>query len=79
MDQSSNNMQNAERSLRASIAALESKVDMLESELEYLNAMLVRCGFPEGIVTLKMTVEELLAEEADCEQHEEGQSSFDRY
>jgi hypothetical protein len=49
--------------MRSKVASLESKVDMLESELSYLNDMLVRCGFPEGIMTLKQTVEELLAEE----------------
>ncbi len=50
--------------LKARVASLESTVDMLESELVYLNEMLVRCGFPEGIRTLKDTVEELLQEEA---------------
>ncbi len=42
------------------LAALESKVDMLETELSYLNQILVDCGFPEGITTLKQTVEESL-------------------
>ena len=50
--------------LKARVASLESKIDMLESELMYLNDMLVRCGFPEGIYTLKETVQELLAEDA---------------
>jgi len=45
------------------IAALESKIDMLETELDYLNKILVECGFPEGIKTLKMTVVELLEED----------------
>ncbi len=67
-----------ERSLRTAVAVLESKVDMLEAELGYLNEMLVRCGFPEGITTLKATVEELLAEDAESE-HGERPSSFDRY
>ena len=49
--------------LLGTIASLESKVDMLESELSYLNEILIRCGFPEGISTLKATVEELLEEE----------------
>ncbi|MBS0620590.1 MAG: hypothetical protein JSS61_03925 [Verrucomicrobia bacterium] len=49
--------------LRARVARLESKVDQLESELTYLNEMLMRCGFNEGVTTLKATVEELLAEE----------------
>jgi len=48
--------------LNGKIAVLESKVDMLESELTYLNNLLVKCGFPEGIYTLKATVEEILIE-----------------
>ena len=44
------------------IAQLESKVDQLEAELSYLNDVLVRCGFPEGIETLKATALELLEE-----------------
>lgn len=50
--------------LKSRIASLESKTDLLESELMYLNDMLIRCGFPEGIHTLKETVKELLAEES---------------
>ncbi len=48
--------------LLSKVAGLETKVDMLESELSYLNEILTRCGFPEGIVTLKATVEDLLSE-----------------
>ncbi len=44
------------------IAALESKIDHLETELSYLNRLLIDCGFPEGIATLKLTAEELLSE-----------------
>jgi hypothetical protein len=43
-------------------ARLESKVDLLETELSYLDTMLKKSGFPNGITTLKETVEELLAE-----------------
>jgi len=42
------------------IATLESVVDHLKTELSYLNQILVECGFSEGIVTLKQTVEEML-------------------
>ena len=49
---------------RARIAGLESQVDLLESELTDLNSMLIRCGFPEGIKTLKETVQELLETQA---------------
>lgn len=52
--------------LLAKIAGLETKIDMLESELSYMHEILIRCGFPEGIETLKATVEELLAEEAEA-------------
>lgn len=45
---------------RARIAGLESQVDLLESELIDLNDMLIRCGFPEGVKTLKETVHEVL-------------------
>ena len=46
------------------IARLESQVDLLEAELMHLHEMLVRCGFPEGIKTLKETVNEVLAEQS---------------
>jgi hypothetical protein len=44
------------------IARLESRIDMLETEITYLNRLLVDCGFPEGITTLKETALELLQE-----------------
>ena len=53
---------NDQKELQGKVAALESKVDMLESELSYLNHLLVRAGFPKGIQTLKATVEEILSE-----------------
>ncbi len=56
-------MDNIQNQLLSKIAGLETKNDLLEAELMYLNEMLVRCGFPEGIKTLKETVEELLAED----------------
>ena len=64
--------------LRSKVAHLESKVDMLEAELGYLNEMLVRCGFPEGITTLKATVEELLAEDGAAEWEQRQEGSADR-
>lgn len=42
------------------IAALESLVDYLKTEISYLNQILVECGFTDGIVTLKQTVEDFL-------------------
>ncbi len=44
------------------IAALESRVDHLETELSYLNKILIQCGFPEGVATLKESVMEMLEE-----------------
>ena len=44
------------------IAVLESRIDYLETELSYLNKILIECGFPEGIETLKLTAEELIEE-----------------
>ncbi len=63
-------MDNTLLQLKARVASLESKVDMLESELMYLNDALMRCGFPEGIKTLKETMQELLEEEALPHYHE---------
>lgn len=44
-------------------AHLESYIDYLETELSYLQDLLKRCGFPEGIQTLKESAEELLLEQ----------------
>jgi hypothetical protein len=55
--------------LHGRIASLESKVDMMEAELSYLNEILIRCGFPDGIQTLKMTVEEILVEDAEIQEN----------
>jgi hypothetical protein len=51
--------------LNKKIASLESKVDHLEAELSYLNKILIDCGFPQGIYSLKNTVEEILSEGLD--------------
>ena len=44
------------------IAWLESRLDQAESELVHLNQLLVDCGFPEGINTLKQTITDLMDE-----------------
>lgn len=49
------------QALQTRVAFLESQVDHLETELMSLNDLLIQCGFPEGIKTLKFTVEELLS------------------
>ncbi|MBS0647883.1 MAG: hypothetical protein JSS10_01505 [Verrucomicrobia bacterium] len=48
--------------LNSKVATLETQVDLLETELGYIHELLLKCGFPEGIKTLKKTVEELLSE-----------------
>lgn len=45
----------------SNISILESLVDHLQTELSCLNEMLIKCGFIEGIETLKMAVTEFLA------------------
>lgn len=51
-----------EEELQRRVAWLESRLDQTESELAHLNELLLDCGFPEGIHTLKITIEELLEE-----------------
>ena len=58
---------NQTQELNHKIAGLETKVDMLEAELSYIHHLLIRCGFPQGIYTLKVTVEEMLGENSDRE------------
>ena len=62
------------KELRGKVASLESKVDLLEAELIYLNEILTRSGFPEGIQTLKSTVEELLSEGLQNPLESQGQN-----
>ncbi len=57
-------MQNLDlEALKTKIASLESQVDHLETELTFLNERLIACGFPEGIESLKASVEEILADQ----------------
>lgn len=51
-----------DRELKRKVAALESHLDQTESELSYLNALLLSCGFPGGVTTLKKAIEQLLSE-----------------
>ena len=46
--------------LRAEVAMLGSQLDLLLAERVHLNALLVDCGFSNGIATLIGTVEEVL-------------------
>lgn len=52
------------KELNGKVASLESQIDLLEAELVHLNEMLMGCGFPEGIKTLKETMQEVLAEQS---------------
>lgn len=52
--------------MESKLACLESKCDLLETELDYLNRLLVKCGFSEGLKSFKNTVEALLQEESDA-------------
>ena len=47
---------------QSEVARLESKIDQLEAELSYLQELLIKVGFEEGIKTLKTSAEELLVE-----------------
>jgi|GEM_PF-2461502 hypothetical protein len=49
------------------VAVLESRIDHLETELDQLNILLQRVGFPEGIITLKQTAEEILQEDQESQ------------
>lgn len=55
-------MKEREEELQKRVAWLESRLDQTESELGHLNELLLDCGFPEGLHTLKVTIEELLEE-----------------
>jgi hypothetical protein len=48
------------KQLMSKAAFLETRVDLLETELQYLHEMLQKCGFPHGVKSLKVAVAELL-------------------
>lgn len=50
------------KDLYRKISALESQLDMAESELSYVNELLIKCGFTEGTESLKSTLHEILDE-----------------
>jgi len=56
---------NTKEEMQRRIAHLESRLDHYESELGYLNTLLVNSGFPEGVETLKTTIEQLLSDVSD--------------
>ncbi len=54
-------MDGLEQKLRAKMALLESQMDFMESDMTHLDDMLKECGFPEGLKTLKTSVEEFIS------------------
>lgn len=44
------------------LARLESRIDFLETELTQLHELLIECGFPQGLITLKQAAKEILRE-----------------
>lgn len=46
--------------LLTELARLETKLDIFETELCNINEGLKKCGFSEGIATLKTTITEIL-------------------
>jgi len=56
------NMKNNNIDLCRTISYLETRLDILETELSNLDELLVKTGFPDGIETLKETALELINE-----------------
>ena len=54
------------------IAMLETRIDFLETELTYLQDLLVKVGFPQGIATLKETALEVLRSPYPLGHHHEA-------
>ena len=53
------------KELQKKVARLESRLYQVESERSHLNTLLIDCGFPQGIQSLKATIEDLMAEADD--------------
>ena len=49
------------------VAALETRVDRLETELTQLGLLLKKVGFPDGIATLKESALEILEQDGAME------------
>ena len=56
-----------EEKLLKKIAKLESLCDQLQSEMNYLNQILIEVGFEEGLKTLKAAALELLDKKKEDE------------
>ena len=62
--------------LKARVARLESRLDLVESELTHLNALLQECGFPQGIQTLKATITDLLEQTDDLYYPQDNEDDY---
>ncbi|MBI5345519.1 MAG: hypothetical protein HZB76_00005 [Chlamydiae bacterium] len=54
-----------EENLLKKIAFLETKIDIVETELDNLNTLLIQCGFSEGIKTIKESAFSLILEKQE--------------
>jgi len=59
-----------EEKLLKKIAKLESMCDQLQAEMKYLDTLLVKVGFEEGLKTLKSAALELI-EKNDPDKHQQ--------
>ena len=50
------------KDLLKKLSKLESRLDFFETEFDYLNKILEKCGFPKGIITLKKSALELIVD-----------------
>jgi hypothetical protein len=69
-------MDQTTQELSAKVGVLETQVDVLETELCYLHEILMRCGFPHGIYTLKATVEDMLSKQEPLPPSEDDEGLF---
>ncbi len=56
------------------IAELETINDQLQAELRYLDDLLRKAGFEEGLITLKQAAQELIEEDKQRREEMEGDS-----
>jgi prefoldin subunit 5 len=49
--------------MQKELAKLQTRLDHYETEMSYLNRILMECGFRKGIMTLKKTVESMLSKD----------------
>ncbi len=50
--------------LLTEVAILETKMDHMQTEMDLLDQLLIKCGFPDGIASLKLAAAALLQDEA---------------